>query len=205
MPEEIVNPEVKTAPKAKSATATLEPPAPEYKQEDPNRTIVWLFKPNANYNAPVNIQFPPDERSRNILADINVPKGMSSLPLKSEWLNFGPNQLPIATVRAIQSHPESAAHVEHLIREGVLEILTADFSDVDGISNDRAMSIHFTVQKAIALVNASYDKEELAIWQTRESLSRPEVARAIAARLKALKEDEEESRKSAEREHVDTV
>lgn len=166
---------------------------------------MWLFKPNEERNAPFCIQFPPDEKSKDILADLNVPKGMSSLPLKSEWINFGPNQLPLKTVRAIQSHPASAAHVERLVKEGVLQIMTPDRADIEGISNDTAMSIHFTQEKAIALVKASYDKAELELWNSRESAARPEVARAIAARIKALRDDENESLRSAERQHVDTV
>ena len=202
MPEDI-KPE--TAPKTKSSVAVLEPPIPEVKAEDPNSYVVWLFKPNENRNAPFNIQFPPDERSRDILADLNVPKGMSSLPLASEWINFGPNQLPLKTVRAIQSHPPAAARVENLVAEGILQIMTPDRRDIEGISNDTAMSIHFTEDKAIALINASYDKAELELWNGRESQARPKVSRAITARLQALKNDEDESRRSAEREHVDTV
>lgn len=206
MPEEIVTPEFKSVPKAKSTTAVLDRPTePEYKAEDSNSYVVWLFKPNENRNAPFNIQFPPDERSRDILADLNVPKGMSSLPLTSEWINFGPNQLPLKTVRAIQSHPPAAAHVERLVLEGVLQIMEPDRADIEGISNDTAMSIHFTENKAIALINASYDKAELGLWNGRESQARPNVARAIAARLKALREDEDESLRSAERAHVDTI
>jgi hypothetical protein len=205
MPDEIKE----TAPKTKSSVAVLEKPAPapepEAKTEDPDSYVIWVFKPTAERNAPFSIQFPPDERSRDILADLSVPKGMSSLPLTSEWINFGPNQLPLKTVRAIQSHPASAAHVEHLVKEGVLQIMTPDRADIEGISNDTAMSIHFTEQKAIALINASYDKAELELWNSRESSARPNVARAIAARLKALKDDEDESLRSAERAHVDTV
>jgi hypothetical protein len=201
MPEE-TKPE---APKTKSSAAVLEPPTPEVKAEDPDSYVIWLFKPTEARNAPFSIQFPPDDRARDILADINVPKGMSSLPLTSEWINFGPNQLPLKTVRAIQSHPASAAHIERLVLEGALQIMTPDRADIEGISNDTAMSIHFTEAKAIALINASYDKAELELWNSRESSARPNVARAIAARLKALKDDEDESLRSAERAHVDTV
>ena len=194
---------IETAPKAKSTTAVLE--SPEVKAEDPNAYVIWLFKPTTERNAPFNLQFPPDERARDILADLKPPAGMSSLPLTSEWINFGPNQLPLKTVRAIQSHPQTAAHVERLVAEGVLQIMTPDRADIEGIANDTAMSIHFTEPKAIALVNASYDKEELALWNSRESLARPNVARAITARLKALKDDEDESLRSAERQHVETI
>lgn len=202
MPEE-TKPE--TAPKTKPTTAVLEPPVQQVQVEDLNKVVVWLFKPTEKYNAPFNIQFPPDEKARGILADVKPPAGVSSLPLTSEWINFGPNQFSVKTVRAIQSHPESAAHIERLVAEGVLQIMTPDFSDIEGISNDKAMSIHFTEAKAIALINASYDKEELTLWLSREGISRPNVARVINARLKALKDDEEESRRSSERDHVDTI
>jgi hypothetical protein len=202
MPEDIKE----TAPKGKaSAVALAEPPAPEVTTEDPDSYVIWLFKHSELRNAPFCIQFPPNDRARDILADVNVPKGMSSLPLTSEWINFGPNKLKLSVVRAIQSHPASAAHVERLVKEGLLQIMTPDRADIEGISNDTAMSIHFTEEKAIALVNASYDKAELELWNSRESSARPNVSRSITARLKAIREDEEESLRSAERAHVDTV
>lgn len=207
MPEDTTpTTDIKT-PKPKSVTAVLEPPAsePEYKTEDPNSYVIWLFRHNENRNAPFNLQYPPSDRAKDILADINVPKGMSSLPLTSLWINFGPNQIPLETARAIQSHPPAAAHLERLVAEGVLQILTPDYADIEGIANDTAMSIHFTPEKAKALINASYNKVELDLWYSRESQARPDVTRAIAVRLKALKEDEEESLRSAERAHVDTI
>lgn len=207
MPEETISQtEIKT-PKAKSTTAVLEAPTPEpeYKTEDPHAYVIWSFKHNENRNAPFSLQYPPNDRARDILADVNVPKGMSSLPLTSLWINFGPNQIPLETARAIQSHRPSAEHLERLIKEGILEILTPDRADIEGIANDTAMSIHFTPEKAKALIKASYDKAELELWHGRESQSRPDVARAIKARLEELKNDELESLRSAERAHVETV
>lgn len=206
MSEDITPTTEPKAPKAKSTTAVLERPAPEpeYKTEDPNSYVIWLFKHNENRNAPFNLQYPPNDRARDILADVNVPKGMSSLPLTSLWINFGPNQIPLETARAIQSHPPTAAHLERLVQEGVLEIIAPD-RDIEGIASDTAMSIHFTAEKARALIKASYDKTELEIWYGRESQARPDVARVIKARLEELKNDELESLRSAERAHVDTV
>jgi len=208
MPEDITPTTEIKVPKAKSTTAVLDPSVaePEYKTEDPYAYVVWSFKHNeTRNNAPINLQYPPTDRAKDILADINVPKGMSSLPLTDIWINFGPNQIPLETARAIQSHRPSAEHLERLIKEGVLEILTPDRADIEGIANDTAMSIHFTPEKAKALIKASYDKAELELWHGRESQARPEIARAIKARLEEIKNDELESLRSAERAHVETV
>ncbi len=117
----------------------------------------------------------------------------ADLPMEQLWIYEGMNTVSIEVVRAIQSHPISAQVLERKVLRGSIEILDMDFADIDGVSTDTAMSIHYTPVKAIRLINACFDINDLKMWKGREiGNDRKEVRSAIDRRLKTLVEEDKE-------------
>lgn len=153
----------------------------------------WIYRPNyENSTAPFCFQFPPDNVDAiKALASNTLAMSNADLPMEQLWVYEGMNTIPISVVRALQSHPTSADVLERKVLRGAIEILDMDFADIDGVSTDTAMSIHYTPVKAIRLINACFDVEELKRWKGREiGNDRKEVRLAIDRRTKALTEEE---------------
>lgn len=190
------------------ATATTEAPTkvtpqPEVTPKIEPTVITWIYHPKFETipnTAPINFQFPPtDVAAIKALASNQLAMSNAELPMLDLWIHEGVNLVPLETVRAIQSHPQSAQVLERKVLTGSIEILEMDYADIEGVASDKAATIHYSPIKAIKLVNASFDVEELKVWRSRDvGADRAEVRKAIDRRIAYLNEQEEGQRKSQE-------
>lgn len=192
------------------ATATTDAPQ-KNKEVTPNpevtpdkkepTVIVWNYDPKKEGStSPCCFQFPPtDIEQVKALASNQLAMSNAELPMESLWIYEGVNEVPLETVRAIQSHPASAKVLERKVLNGVIEILEMDYADIEGVATDKAATIHYSPMKAIKLVNACFDLDELKRWKDRDlGADRAEVRKAIDRRIAYLNEQEEGQRKSQE-------
>ncbi|WP_055076791.1 hypothetical protein [Pseudanabaena sp. 'Roaring Creek'] len=169
--------------------------------------ITWIYRPRVEgNNAPVCFQYPPnDAESLKVLAQSDLAKSNTELPMESKFLVEGMNSIPIDVVRAIQSHPASARALEYKVVNGSIEILEMDHADVEGVSVDTAASVHYTPIKAIKLINACYDLEALKSWKSREiGVARNEVRKAIDRRITMINDEIAERIKSQQSKHLES-
>lgn len=184
----------------KNKEVTLNPEVIPDKKEP--TVITWIYKPQVENNgtAPCCFQYPPTNiEAIKALASNQLAMSNAELPMESLWLYEGVNEIPIETVRAIQSHPASANVLERKVQNGTIEILQMDYADIEGVATDKAATIHYSPIKAIKLVNACFDISELKRWKDRDlGADRKEIRNAIDRRIAYLNEQEEGQRKSQE-------
>lgn len=176
-------------------------PNPEVTTKIEPTVITWIYKPSfENSSSPCNFQFPPtDVAAIKALASNQLAMSNAELPMLDLWVYEGVNLVPIATVRAIQSHPASAQVLERKVLSGAIEILEMDYADIEGVATDTAATIHYSPIKAIKLVNACFDVEDLKTWKARDvGADRKEIRNAIDRRIAYLSEQEDGQRKSQE-------
>lgn len=163
--------------------------------------ITWIYHPrHENSSSPCNFMFPPtDIDAIKALASNTLAMSNAELPMRDIWIYEGVNLVPLETVRAIQSHPRSAQVLERKVLSGAIEILEMDYADVEGVATDTAATIHYSPIKAIKLVNACFDVEDLKTWKARDvGADRKEIRNAIDRRIDFLLSQEEGQRKSQE-------
>lgn len=168
--------------------------------------VVWKYNPKVeNNNAPICFQYPPDDiEAKKALAGETLAKSNVELQMKEKFILEGINSVPIAVVRAIQSHPASAAVLEYKVMMGSIEILDVDYRDIEGVSSDAASSVHYTPMKAIKIVNGCFDLNALKTWRLREfAATRKEVLKAIDRRIAMINEELNERMKSQQSNYLD--
>lgn len=168
--------------------------------------VVWKYNPKVeNNNAPICFQYPPDDiEAKKALAGEALAKSNVELQMKEKFILEGINSVPIAVVRAIQSHPASAAVLEYKVMMGSIEILDVDYADIEGVSSDAASSVHYTPIKAIKIVNGCFDLNALKIWRLREvAPTRKEVLKAIDRRIAMINEELDQRMKSQQSNYLD--
>lgn len=168
--------------------------------------VVWKYNPKVeNNNAPICFQYPPDDiEAKKALAGETLAKSNVELQMKEKFILEGINSVPIAVVRAIQSHPASAAVLEYKVMMGSIEILDVDYRDIEGVSSDAASSVHYTPMKAIKIVNGCFDLNALKTWRLREfAATRKEVLKAIDRRIAMINEELDQRMKSQQSNYLD--
>jgi|GEM_PF-2879017 len=182
-------------------------PISDFQPEKPEPLfIVWKYNPKVeNNNAPICFQYPPDDiEARKALANNDLAKSNIELQMKEKFILEGINSVPIAIVRAIQSHPASAAVLEYKVTIGSIEILNIDYADVEGVSADTASSVHYTPVKAIKIINGCFDLNALKTWRLREvGPTRKEVLKAIDRRIAMINEELDQRIKSQKSDYLD--
>ena len=156
--------------------------------------VTWLYYPEREEirsRAPFIIQYPPNtDKARADLGNHDLARSNNELPMEQLVILPGRNEVPLTKVRAINSHPASAGAIERRVMNSVIEVLEIDFADIEGVSTDRAFSIHYVARKAIAMINATYSLEDLKMWRARETATDRKVVRdAIDKRIKAITEE----------------